>query len=92
MAGVFGPMVGGAKGHFDVCEANAICMGIAPEVFQLDDDEVLHLLVDTPVAELRAKIGESVRSCPKPSPPIPNPRPTTSWRRSDALSPHLGSV
>ena len=50
---------------FDVCEANAICMGIAPEVFELDDDEVLHLLVDEPTENLRTKMEEAVRSCPK---------------------------
>lgn len=50
---------------FDVCEANAICMGIAPEVFELDDNEVLHVLVDEPTEDLRPKMEESVRSCPK---------------------------
>ena len=28
----------------DECEANAICCGIAPDVFELDDDDNLHLL------------------------------------------------
>ena len=29
---------------FDVCESNAICMGIAPEVFEVRDDDFLYVL------------------------------------------------
>ena len=28
----------------DECEANAICCGIAPDIFELDDDDNLHIL------------------------------------------------
>ncbi|MFD2349116.1 ferredoxin [Nonomuraea ferruginea] len=31
-----------------VCEANAVCMGLAPEVFELDDDDQLHILLPEP--------------------------------------------
>ena len=50
---------------YDLCESNAICMGIAPEVFEVRDDDFLYLLTETPGEELREKIEESVRRCPK---------------------------
>ena len=49
----------------DRCEANAICMGLAPEVFHLDDDDNLHLLQENPPEELRQQVEQSVLRCPK---------------------------
>ncbi len=49
----------------DECEANAVCVGIAPEVFELDDDENLILHVETPGPDLVDKVREAVNSCPK---------------------------
>jgi ferredoxin len=48
-----------------VCEANGVCVGLAPEVFELDDEERLHILIPEPPAELRDKVRHAVRSCPK---------------------------
>ena len=48
-----------------LCESNALCMGIAPEVFHLDDDDELHVLDETPAESLRPKILEAIRNCPK---------------------------
>ena len=31
------------KVDFDLCESNALCEGLAPEVFELDDDDFLQL-------------------------------------------------
>jgi ferredoxin len=50
---------------YDLCESNAICMGIAPEVFEVREDDFLYVLDETPGEELRAKSEESVRRCPK---------------------------
>ena len=50
---------------YDLCESNAICMGIAPEVFEVRDDDFLYLLTETPAEELRPKIEEAVQRCPK---------------------------
>ena len=47
------------------CESNALCMGIAPEVFELDDDDVLQVLDETPDESLRPKVEEAIRNCPK---------------------------
>jgi ferredoxin len=50
---------------FDVCESNAVCMAIAPEVFEVRDDDFLYILDETPSEELRSKVEEAVRRCPK---------------------------
>ena len=50
---------------FDVCESNAICMRTAPEVFLVDDNDDLQILQENPPEELRAKVEQAVRSCPK---------------------------
>ena len=50
---------------YDLCESNAICMQVAPEVFEVRDDDFLYLLTEEPGEELRAKVEESVQRCPK---------------------------
>jgi ferredoxin len=50
---------------FDLCESNAICMGIAPEIFEVRDDDFLYVLNETPHESDRAKVEEAVQRCPK---------------------------
>ena len=50
---------------FDLCESNAVCMGIAPEVFEVRDDDFLYILQERPSEELRPKVEEAVERCPK---------------------------
>ena len=50
---------------FDLCESNAVCMGILPEVFEVRDDDFLYVLDENPSEELRPKLEEAVRRCPK---------------------------
>ena len=50
---------------FDLCESNAVCMAILPEVFEVRDDDFLYVLDETPSEELRPKMEEAVRRCPK---------------------------
>ena len=50
---------------FDLCESNAICMQVAPEVFEVRDDDFLYILDETPGEDLRAKVDEAVQRCPK---------------------------
>ena len=66
------PMSAPAKGgkmrvvvDFDLCESNAICMGIAPEVFEVRDDDFLYVLDEHPPEALRGKVEEAVQRCPK---------------------------
>ena len=53
------------KVDYLVCEANAVCVGLAPEVFEVDDDDQLHVLLPEPPAELLNRVRHAVRSCPK---------------------------
>jgi len=50
-----------------LCEANGVCVGIVPEVFDLDDDDVLHIVPrDGEVPpELAGGVREAVRCCPR---------------------------
>ena len=50
---------------FDLCESNARCMEAAPEVFEVRDDDFLYILQERPSDDLRAKVEEAVRRCPK---------------------------
>jgi ferredoxin len=50
---------------YDLCESNALCMGILPQVFEVRDDDLLYVLDETPPEELREKVMEAVRTCPK---------------------------
>jgi ferredoxin len=50
---------------FGLCESNGICMGIIPEVFDLDDEDYLHVLFDDVTPENEQQIREAVRQCPR---------------------------
>ena len=50
---------------FDLCESNAICMQIAPDIFEVRDDDFLYVLVETPSEDRRSNLEESVQRCPK---------------------------
>jgi ferredoxin len=48
-----------------VCEANGVCVDLVPEVFDLDDDDELHITRPHPPADLADRVRQAVRSCPK---------------------------
>jgi len=48
-----------------VCEANAVCVGLAPEVFDVDEEDQLHILLPEPPPEMLDRVRHAVRSCPK---------------------------
>ena len=50
---------------FYLCESNAVCMNVCPDVFKVDDDDMLQILIDEPGEELRGKVEECVRLCPR---------------------------
>ncbi|MDT5337828.1 MAG: ferredoxin [Mycobacterium sp.] len=50
---------------FGLCESNGVCMGIIPEVFDLDDQDFLHVLQDEVTPENEALVREAVRQCPR---------------------------
>jgi ferredoxin len=47
----------------DTCDGNGVCMSICHEVFDVQEDG-LHLLQDTPPAELREQLKGAEVSCP----------------------------
>jgi ferredoxin len=49
----------------DLCEANAVCAGLVPEVFEVDDEDNLVILAPEVPTALDAQVGHAVRSCPK---------------------------
>ena len=53
------------KVNYDLCEANALCMQEAPEIFEVDDDDNLNVLQEEPGEDLRAKLEAAVRACPR---------------------------
>jgi ferredoxin len=50
---------------YDLCEGNAVCMKVCPEVFTVGDDDRARLLVNEPADDLRAKVEAAVRRCPR---------------------------
>ena len=50
---------------FDLCESNAVCMGIVPEVFEVREDDFLYILDENPPEELRPQLEQAVASCPR---------------------------
>lgn len=51
--------------NFDLCESNALCMGEAPEVFEVRDDDYLYVLQEEPPESLRAEVEAAAAVCPK---------------------------
>jgi len=51
--------------NMNQCESNALCMGVAPDIFQVDDDDNLTVLNETPDESDRDRVLEAVRMCPK---------------------------
>jgi len=49
----------------DACEANAVCQGLVPEVFEVDEEDLLHIKVDDVPPALADAVRHAVRSCPK---------------------------
>ncbi|WP_067842507.1 ferredoxin [Nocardia lijiangensis] len=49
----------------DLCEANGICVGIAPDVFELDDEDQLHILAAEVADDRLGDVEDAVAQCPK---------------------------
>lgn len=53
------------KVDYDLCEANGLCEAIAPEIFELDDDDNLNLLDDQVTEANATEVDRAVASCPR---------------------------
>ena len=49
----------------DLCEANGVCAGLAPEVFDLDGEDYLHIVAPEVPAARADEVRRAVASCPK---------------------------
>lgn len=49
----------------DRCEGNATCMRAAPQVFFVDEQDVMHVLIEHPDESLREQVERAVKRCPK---------------------------
>jgi ferredoxin len=50
---------------YDLCEANAVCVRTAPELFRVDESDKLHLLVPRPSDAQLELAKAAVRRCPR---------------------------
>jgi ferredoxin len=50
---------------YDLCEANAVCQRTAPDLFRVDDEDKLHLLVVEPSGDQVERAQAAVRRCPR---------------------------
>jgi ferredoxin len=48
-----------------LCEGHALCMGIAPDIFQVGDDDMARVIMDDIPEDRRDDVANAVRSCPK---------------------------
>lgn len=48
----------------EVCEGVGMCESMAHEFFELDDDEVMHVVQESPPEEQRGQVKAAVASCP----------------------------
>jgi ferredoxin len=48
-----------------LCESNGVCMGVIPEVFQLEDDDTLTLLQEEVTPDNEEQVLDAIRQCPR---------------------------
>lgn len=49
---------------FDRCQSNGMCVGLAPDIFELRSDNFLYILDENPPDEQRPMVEMAVRACP----------------------------
>lgn len=49
----------------DRCEGNAVCVGIAPDLYDLDDEDYAVVKLDPVPAEEEALAEQSIAECPR---------------------------
>jgi ferredoxin len=50
---------------YDLCEGNARCVHAAPAVFDIDDKDQLHVLIERPSQDQRKAVETAVGLCPR---------------------------
>jgi len=49
----------------DRCEGNAVCLGIAPDIFDLDDDDYAVVKTDPVPADQEVLAEQAIQECPR---------------------------
>ena len=49
----------------DRCEGNAICVGVAPDVFELDDDDDAVVTLDPVPPDQERLVEQAIAECPR---------------------------
>ena len=49
----------------DRCEGNAVCMGIAPDIFDLDDEDYAVVKTDPIAPDQEALAEQAIAECPR---------------------------
>ena len=49
----------------DRCEGNAVCLGIAPDLFDLDDEDYAVVKADPVPVDLEEVAEQSIQECPR---------------------------
>jgi ferredoxin len=47
-----------------ICAGHAQCEEVAPEVFRVNDDWLVDVLIESPPESMRATVTEAARRCP----------------------------
>jgi ferredoxin len=50
---------------WDQCEANGVCVGVAPDLFDLDDNDELHVFEGDVAADRVDDARAAIAQCPK---------------------------
>ncbi|MFZ2503189.1 MAG: ferredoxin [Nocardioides sp.] len=53
------------KVDFDLCESNGVCEAMAPDIFELDDNNWLVVKTDEVTEENRSAVNRAVQGCPR---------------------------
>ena len=49
----------------DLCEVNGACVLVAPNVFEIGDDDTMRIRTPLPPDEEMARVRDALRRCPK---------------------------
>lgn len=49
----------------DLCDSQAMCVSIAPDHFEIDDDDVMNVVIESPADADLDRVMRAVRACPK---------------------------
>lgn len=49
----------------DLCESNAVCVKTAPDMFRIDENDTMQILVERPGNDQMEKARAAVRRCPR---------------------------